>query len=179
MAAPDLSQIVATFATDFPVRLVPAGEGTAQEQLFVDLGADVQARPLRLELMFLPGKEEVDHLQVFIPLPFAVVPAHAAELARIIAAVNARLPLVGFGMAEREGWVFYRAVLPVRADQELDGEVVGNTGWLAYYLVEQTAGILEDVASGIMKFEDASHAFVAVLRAQPAAECAERRPSPA
>jgi len=167
VAAPEVSQAVAAFAADFPVRAVPAGEGSEREQLLVDLGPDAEERPLRLELTFVPGRDEVDHLQLFIPLPFAVVPEHAGELARMIAAVNAVVPLVGFGMAEQQGWVFYRTIVPVWADRELDGGLVANTGWLAYYLVEQVAPILEDVANGDSTLDEGLAAFQAVLAGQP------------
>ncbi|HZQ97301.1 MAG TPA: hypothetical protein VFC93_00640 [Chloroflexota bacterium] len=167
MPVPDLRQVVAAFAADFPTRLIPPSEDTPEPQLFVDVGPDGRGRPRRLELIFLPHDDNAYYLQLFILLPFAVVPERAAELARIVAAVNLKLPLVGFGMSEQDGWVFYRAVVPVPNDRELDAEVVSGAGWMAYYLVDQCADLLEDVATGAKTFAEGRHAFEQVLIGQP------------
>lgn len=166
MADPHLRQALAPLAEQFRVQLIPPGEDTSEPQIFAELDPDAKGRPRRLELVFLPHGDNLFYLQYFVLLPFSLEPARTADLARLLARINLRVPLVGFGMSEDDGWVFFRAIAPCPR-QELDPEVVVSTAYMAYYLVEQIADVIEPVAAGDGALEDAFAAFDVVLAGQP------------
>lgn len=151
---PQLSRLVSAFEDEFTVELVPAGAEVSEDQLFVDLEADEQGRARRLELILLPHEDELFYLQFFVLLPFEATASRAADLARLIARINLKLPLVGFGMNEDEAWLFYRAIMPC-SNAELDADLVLSNAWMVAYLVERFSDIIEDVATGASSLDEA------------------------
>jgi hypothetical protein len=166
-ARPSLDQVVAAFARELPTQVVPASEAVGEEQLLVGLEPDAQGRPRRLELVFLPHDDDLYYLQYFILLPFSAQAEHAADLARVIAAINVTLPLPSFGVSEKEGWIYFRAVVPVSNDRPLDQRLVTDTGWMAYYMVDQFQDVIEAVATGSISFADGVAGVERVLASQP------------
>jgi len=161
---PRLDQLLPAFARAFPTQLVPPTDDYDAEQLFVGLDPDGQGRPRRLELTFLLAALDADayYLQYFILLPFS---ARAADLARITALVNVKLPFGHFGMNEPTGWVYYRTVVPV-AGAPLDVELALNTAWMCFYLVDQIADLIESVADGSRSLADAAAAYDELVAAE-------------
>jgi hypothetical protein len=155
--APDLVQLVSAFAAELPTRLVRSDDDPAGE-LLVELTPDRRGRPRQLELAFVPraGADDPYFLQLLIGLPFELVPTRAAEVAHLLARVNARLPLVGFGMVEAERLLYFRATLPVAPDRSLDARVVFETAIVAYFLVERLAEVVEAVVEGRASAGDVS-----------------------
>lgn len=151
---PDIRQLVKAFSEEFPVTIVPRSEEVPREQLFVALPADHAGRARQLELVFLPDEDDVHFLQYFVPLEFAISPAHVGDLARVILRINASSPLIGFGMLEDLALVCFRSVVPC-PKQALDPEIHVQTLYLILYILDQLGAIVEGVANGTLSHADA------------------------
>jgi hypothetical protein len=164
---PQLEQVLPAFVRRFPTQLVEADQSYGENQLFVGLDPDAKGRPRRLELTFLPREEDdLHYLQFFVLMPFSVEPRFAADLARVIAQVNVKVPVGHFGMNETEGWIYFRSVSPV-LPAPLDEELTVGTAWMCYYLVDQLGGLLESAADGSSSVDQAALALEDVLARQP------------
>lgn len=85
--------------------------GNPRTLLFNLAGRDA-AGPLWLELCFLEGIEEqldkADILQCFLPILTSIAVSQHDSLCRMIARINVKLPLVGFGFLEEQGLLFFK-----------------------------------------------------------------------
>jgi hypothetical protein len=103
------------------VRWAEASPGTSHTLLVNLAGTDAEA-PLWLELCYLAALEEeienADILQCFLPILTNVAFSQHAALCRMIALLNVKLPLVGFGFQAKTGLLFFKhnALLPHEGD---------------------------------------------------------------
>ena len=70
--------------------------------------------------VFFDLREEGHLLQIIAYLPFQLKLQATNETARLLHMLNKELDMPGFGMEEKEGFVFYRAVIPCPS-QKIDG----------------------------------------------------------
>ena len=160
---PSLEQALPALARAYAVQLIPPDGDVEAPQLFADLGPDKKGRPRRLELMFLPREDadELVALQFFVLLPFGPEPAHVADLGRFLSAVNVKLPLGHFGMAEEQGWVYFRSVSLCPLGP-LDPGVTLQTARVCAFVVGELSGLIESVADGTSTLESARRAYSAI-----------------
>ena len=167
MTKPDLAQLLPAFKDEFPVLLQPANETVDRDQLFVDLGKDEQSRSRFLELIFLPAEEDqLYFLQMFVALPFYFEPAQAPDLALLIANLNLKLPLVGFGMYFEQNLPVFRAIIPCPA-HELDAELIIATSWVINYQIDLFSDLIEKLATGQWTLDQALAEADALFAAPP------------
>ncbi|MBW4493628.1 MAG: YbjN domain-containing protein [Oscillatoria princeps RMCB-10] len=136
----------------FLTRLIPASEENPTEQLLVVMDDEDSTDLKRLELTFLSGLEDPFVLQLFMGLPCSIQETYKVDLSRFILAVNNHVPLTGFGLKEPEMWVYFRHLMPVNS-QGLDGELLAQTIWLIWYVVDRFSGIVKEVAEGNKNLE--------------------------
>jgi len=155
MAKPELSQAQAALSTEFPLQVVQPTAQSPYPQLGVVLDPDQRGRERILYVLLQPPTDEVYTMQLFCLLPFQVAAKSAPNLARLIAHTNLKLPLIGFGMGEADGWVYFRTIVPLPPDRELDSRVVLESTWLAYYMLDRFGPVLEEVATGALGLDEA------------------------
>ena len=113
-----------------------------------------------LELSFLPSLEEelgdTALLQCFAGLPVEVADGAELPLVRLIALINAKLPLVGFGYLEAQKLLFFRQVMMLsRLVQEVSDQLVVESIYMIGYLLNSFAQTFTGVASGKESVEEA------------------------
>lgn len=150
---PDLRTLIEPLRDEFPAELVPPAGAIDRDQLFVQLPEDEEGRARRLELIFLPDRDGVFFLQYFVPLPYEIRPDRFGDLARLMARINARLPLIGFCLLEELPLACFRCVAPC-PDRPLDGEIVVNTAYVALYIVDRFGSIVESLGNGSATLEE-------------------------
>ncbi len=141
-----------------PTRLIEAGEQSPVDVLLVGALADEQNVVVQLELSFVPATEEefggASLLQFFAP--FAdVLEGNEPSVARLVLALNSRLPLVGFSTLEEERMLLFRhmAMLP-GLDTTID-PLVAQTVWMISSILDIYAAPLAEVAAGSKSYDDA------------------------
>jgi putative sensory transduction regulator len=139
----------------FPSRLVEATEEIPYDTLLVAIAGEEGEDPRpgwRLELSFLPGMEEqlagASLLQCFVHLPAEV--AAPSELLRLLARLNARLPLVGFAYDEEQRMLCFRHLLLLPADDDVAAALVVQATWMTSYLLSLLGAAVTRVARGEM-----------------------------
>jgi hypothetical protein len=123
------------------------GQGHQPDQLLVALGADEQ-RGLHAQLMFLPGMDDPQVLQMYVGLPVPVEPSGYDRLCRFLIAVNGPLPIGAFGLLEAERIVYYRLNEPI-SDSDLDPTLLSWELSLIGLIVSRVGALVEDVALGM------------------------------
>lgn len=106
---------------------------------------------LKLSFVSIHDEESEDSglLQCFASLPAQVTEFTESDLLRLIAMLNASLPLVGFGYRESENLPFFRHVLMVsKQDIEASEKIVIDAVYLISYLLNNLAPFVTNVASG-------------------------------
>ena len=135
----------------FPTSLVLAGPEIPYDVLLAGLSDADETRQWRLELSFLPEMEEdlegLSLLQCFVHLPGEVAPDAVDELRRLIARLNGKLPLIGFGWLDAERMACFRHVAMLPRDEASAGEVVVQLAWMIGSLLGVFASAVEAVAS--------------------------------
>jgi hypothetical protein len=106
----------------------------------------------QIALAFVPDLERevesVSFLQCFSMLPYAIAPAAAQEVTRLILQTNATLPLVGFGYLEQPRAVYYRHVQMLPSDAlEKSAPAVEQTAWMITLLLDRFAPAFAHAAS--------------------------------
>jgi hypothetical protein len=146
-------------AEEFMTRLVPAGDEVPVDQLMVTLeDADYRAWAWWVELMYLPDLKGPTFLQFFAPLPFTYSSERAAEVARFCHNLNGILPLNGFGISEEHEWIYYRQLMPC-PDSGADSNLVVQTTWAIWYVIDRFGGLLKDIVEGSTNLEQARAAL--------------------
>lgn len=113
MAELTLAQLVPVLQElGYPAQLVAPSDEALSETLVLLLSDEDDEAAQQLELTFLPGVDDPALLQLFALLPDAPATPVRADLARLILAINSRLPLPGFSLDERQDWVCYQAMVP-------------------------------------------------------------------
>lgn len=165
MTHPELGQIESAFSVEFPVQRLPPSENAPVGQLAVTLDADKLGRERTLYLLLQPpsGAEDVCNLQFFALLPFAAQNGRADSLARVILLINNAIPLVGFGLDEPVGKVYFRCVLPMPRDHALSPDQCLYVAWLIFSCLDHFSDTLEAVASGNMEYTQAQAAVQKTL----------------
>ena len=119
---------------------------------------------LKIELMMVadlslgqtdeqPEEEnDLEFLQFFVPLPFSVAEAQAAEMARLVGLINNFAPLMGFAYNESGGLVYFRHLMIV-LDTQIDPEIVEVSLDTIQYLIDTFGAALQDLASGARNLE--------------------------
>ena len=140
-------------AESFPGRLVEATAEIPYDTLLVAVAGeeDEDREPgWRLELSFLPGMEEqlagASLLQCFVHLPAEI--AAPGELLRLLARLNARLPLVGFAYVEEERMLCFRHLLLLPPDDDTAAALVVQATWMISYLLSLFGRAVARVAQG-------------------------------
>ncbi|HEU0052698.1 MAG TPA: hypothetical protein VFQ39_05955 [Longimicrobium sp.] len=147
-------------AQGFDTAFVPASDEVPYDVLAVALGGDEAGDAVhQLELSFIPGMEEqlegAALLQCFVHLP-AEVPAAAEDgLRRLIALLNGRLPLVGFGWLEAEEMLCFRHAMMLPPDDRTATPLVVQAVWMIGYLLSVFADTVVEVATGARAVDDA------------------------
>jgi hypothetical protein len=146
-------------ARGFPTGFAAQGEQVPYDVLLVGVSDADETRQWQLELSFIPGMEEnldgAALLQCFAPLAGEVPPAAEDGLLRLIARLNAKLPIIGFGWLNAERMACFRHVAVLPRDDEAASELVEQAVWLTAYLLSVFAAAVEDVASGARSFDEA------------------------
>ncbi len=137
-------------AESFPTRLVEATAEIPYDTLLVALEGEESEPGWRLELSFLPGMEEqlagASLLQCFVHLPAEV--AAEGELLRLLARLNARLPLVGFTYVEEQRMICFRHLLLLPADDATATALAVQATWMISYLLSLFGQAVLRVAQG-------------------------------
>ncbi len=136
------------------------GQGHQPDHLLVALGGTGQPG-LHAQLMFLPGMDDPQVLQMYVGLPAAVEPSGYDRLCRFLAAVNGPLPIGAFGLLEAEGIVYYRLNEPI-GDDGLEPTVVSWELSLIDLIVSRVGPLVEDVALG-MELDEGRSRLLAML----------------
>lgn len=126
----------------FTTSLEPATEDAPLDQLFVLLQLDEPEVELILELAYVPGiEDELDDiklLQFYAGLPFAVDEASIDRWMRLVLKSNLALPMMGFGINEEDGYLYFRFVLPLpKKPSNADRALVVQSAWMVFFLVER------------------------------------------
>lgn len=162
LTSPRHREMLAGFASSlagegFGVEIVPAAGDIPYDVLLVALAPEGEGDGRQLELSFLPGLEEqlagASLLQCFVALPAEV--AAEAELERLIARINAQLPLVGFGFWRERRLPCFRHILMLPDEPGTAASLVVQAAWMISYLLSLFAESVADVARGHFKTEDA------------------------
>jgi hypothetical protein len=136
----------------FPSRLVEATTEIPYDTLLVALAGEDGEPGWLLELSFLPGMEEqlagAALLQCFVHLPAEVTAE--GELLRLLARLNARLPLVGFTYVEEQRLLCFRHLLLLPADDAPAAALVVQATWMISYLLSLFGRSVARVAQGEM-----------------------------
>jgi hypothetical protein len=124
----------------YQVQLVPAAGNVPYDTLLVKLVLfEKENQVWQLNVSFLPGLEDdlddVSILQCYVALSEYIVEENRAGLERLIVKVNAKLPIVGFGLLENPRVLFFKhnAMLPNDngvARFQIVHELVAMTGYL-------------------------------------------------
>ena len=150
-------------AEEFDARLLGIDDKNFYERLFVVFDPDDKGRDQILQIMFindllnLSGQadepEDMFLLQFTLELPFRVPEAAAAEVARLLLALNRVLPVGALGMTEPEGTVYFNYALS-NADRRVEDVVTANTVGLIEFYIPGFAKLIEAVADGSRKRQD-------------------------
>ncbi len=97
-------------------------------------------------------EDDLEFLQFFVPLPFTVAGAQAAEMARLVGLINNFAPLMGFAYNESGGLVYFRHLLIIVGGQ-IDPETVEVSLDTIQYLIDTFGAALQDLASGARNLE--------------------------
>lgn len=131
----------------FPVTLAPARDEIPYDTLLVELDPGVQ-----LELSFVPRLEDQleGHalVQCFARVPGDLAPTAVPELAALVAEINTRLPLVGFGYLTEPPMAFFRHVLLVPDAPEVATALAVQAAWMVSYLLAEFGAAVAAVAAG-------------------------------
>jgi hypothetical protein len=133
--------------------VVEAGPLAPLDQIVVALHADEKGRERSLWLTPLPHLEEdfdegLSLLQILATLPFQSGMETESDLDRRIVELNNKLPLGCFGHSRPDGAIFYRQVLMLGPDREINGMVVGETIVLMNFLLDQFSNEVEQASGG-------------------------------
>lgn len=143
----------------FQTGIVTATPEIPYDVLLVGLSDVGETRQWQLEMSFIPGMEEqldgAALLQCFVHIP-AQVPARAEDgVCRLVARLNTRAPLVGFGWLEAERMPCFRHVLILPKDRAPAGALVLQSVWMIGYLLTVFADTVQEVASGARSADEA------------------------
>jgi hypothetical protein len=97
-------------------------------------------------------ENDLEFLQFFVPLPFSVAEAQAADIARLVGLINNFVPLMGFAYNESGGLVYFRHLL-IALDGHIDPETVEVSLDTIQYLIDTFGAALQDLASGARSLE--------------------------
>ena len=131
----------------YQVELVPAAGDVPYDTLLVKL------ETWWLELSFLPGLEDelddVSILQCYVALSEHIAEENRAVLERLIVKLNAKLPIVGFGLLDNPRVLFFKhnAMLPNDnqvASVQIVHELVAMTSYLIGVFYEQLIEMASD-----------------------------------
>jgi|ERR1043165_2850359 hypothetical protein len=145
----------------YQVQLVPAAGGIQYDTLLVKLESfEKENRVWQLNLSFLPGFEDdlddVSILQCYVALSEYIGEENRAGLERLIVKVNAKLPIVGFGLLEHPSVLFFKhnAMLP-NDDRVASFRIVKELVAMTTYLISTFSGPLIKMATGEKTAEEA------------------------
>jgi hypothetical protein len=144
-------------AAGYKTELTPPGKGSPLPHLYIDLKdnrLDIVPASAAQASVGLPVEETVDYLQFFVQLPFIVEPAHAAATARLIAHLNAQIPLPGFCLPFDGGQVFFRYLMLIEAGKIAALLAIEAVGTITF-LLETFTEALRTVATGQRSVEQA------------------------
>jgi hypothetical protein len=92
------------------------------QQLMLLLGQDDKERPFWLQVRIIDPKatksfpassENFALLNFFLLFPYQIPTERLSDIGRLVLAANKTLPLLGFGLSEAEGALFYQYNLPL------------------------------------------------------------------
>jgi len=153
MTQTNLKQLLNPLNEDFTAKIIEPHSDINMEQLFVELPADTMHRQRQLELLILPDEDGVCFLQYFISLPYTVDKNQINELSRLILKINAKLPLIGFGLLEEMQLIFFRCIVPC-PDQPLEDDVYVHTAHMILYILDNFGPILESLGNTEMSYDE-------------------------
>lgn len=115
---------------------------TPLDQLLVLLNLEAQDVQLVLELVYIPDLEdELDNvklLQFFVVLASELTDEAIVQLSRALPQINLNLPLMAFGLHQEDRIAYFRYVHVLsKAGSAQDMQVITETTWLVYYLVDR------------------------------------------
>ena len=140
-------------AEEFETEILPRNEEVPVDRLLVGLGADDQERERIMELAITePEGDEQPLLQFFVLLPFSATEDTFHETMRIIMRLNMNIPLMGFGISDENGMIFFRHVTVI-PDEGLPQQWYSECLFLIGFSVDEFSPMIEQVASGEKTFE--------------------------
>ncbi len=135
----------------FPVSRVAGEPELPGEQLLVRISADAQGNERQLVITLYDGLGDHLHdaylLQYFTRFQFLVPPERRDELARLLIAINARLPDGAFGFLS-DGMVFFRAIAFLTTEASTWPKVVSEYVYMTAFALNSFGAGIESVASG-------------------------------
>jgi hypothetical protein len=126
---------------------IKSGGDVAPDQLYVAIAGETPDAPRSLQLMFLPGMEEVPVLQQFVSLGIAPSKDALARVGEFLLAANVFAPLGGFGFVRGDNLLYFRYNAATSVDP-LDLDELSWTMAMVTYLVSHIAPLIERVATG-------------------------------
>ena len=150
----DLSSLVGPLTEGgFPATYHPPSEGQPLHLLQVCLDASEDEPKVFGEVVAVRGLEDLDILQILVPLPIPIVPQHAPTLARFLLDLNAESMLNGFGMRSDMRLLYFRAMIP-QSKGRLDTSLLVEVLWATAYTVDRFTPLIEPVATGEQSLEE-------------------------
>lgn len=153
METPDLRQLQSVFENHFNCSLIHDADIKIEDQLIVDLPNDANERPRQCEFLILPDEDGLCYLQYFSAMNFGYNPELNSETTRLIAYINAILPLIGFGFSEELEMLYYRCVVPC-PNKPFDQEIHLHNVFVLIYLLDNFSFFIEAISNGLKTFEE-------------------------
>lgn len=150
-------QILQAFLDEagFQTYLKVADSEVILERLFILTPSDNEGR-LILEIIPIPdfGKQlnNTQLLQFFVGVLVDCEKNNQEQLKKMILALNSSVPLMGWGLNEEENLVYFRHILvlpeAINYQSYLIRDVVVETTWLIFYIVDSYYSTLEAISLG-------------------------------
>ena len=139
---------------------VESSEQIPYDTIVVPIEGRDETAGWQLELSFLPVLDEDSDdaalLQCFAGLPVEIAENSEWELIRLIAMLNSKLPLVGFGYLEQDKLLFFRHVLMLsKQDLGATEKLVTEAIYMIGYLLNNFAPLVTALASGQQSLQEA------------------------
>lgn len=167
MITNNFKQLETIFKQDgFETKILPAEEDPESDggEILALMMANQEATwQWHLELMFLPQMDKPSILQVFALLPLQPTPEHYGDLARFVLKLNNYLPLTGFELSEKDGWVFFRYMLAC-GPEGVDSTLLLDTIWSVAFQIDRYGPLLYGITAGQQTLEQAVKALEESLR---------------
>jgi hypothetical protein len=155
----DLSALVdPVLEAGFPAMYFEPSEEQPFYMVRVVLDSDKEQPEYYLEIMAVPGLQDLHILQFLVAIPVPIVPEHAPTLARYLLDLNAECLLSGFGMRADMRLLYFRSMIP-QSTESIDIALLIEVVWAMAYTVTRFTPLIGPVAAGEQSLEEAVEAL--------------------